>query len=190
MVESPTWAPTPARIAALLWEHARDTQDTDDESGVLTDATLGQFTENTDPPLALVEELISQACDEMAGLLEGHAPCSTGLAAGVTAATSYLAAALVDRAKDVQSANGEQSGYQTLYAQWKDRGPAIAERIKASCPFVPDPGDPAGIDGDLRAVGIFSAPDPNPPRWDAPTYWDHPEAPGGGWYGGRLGDLW
>lgn len=191
MAEPPAWAPTPSRIAALLWEHARDTQDTYAESGVLVDhPKLGGFTDATDPPLALVEELIAQAVDEMSGLLEGHAPCNRSLERGVAAATAYLAAALVDRAKDVQSASGEQSGYQTLYAQWRDRGPAIAAKVIASCPFVPDPDDPTDYDSTVRPVGVFSPSDPNPPRWDTTGYWDHPEAPGSGWFGHRYGDLW
>lgn len=146
----PDWAPTPERVASLLWEHTRDSQDTTGEGGVLLDRpAMGQFTENTTPTLALVNELIEQACDDMGGLLEGHEPCRASLVRGIKSATTYLAAALAEQARELQAAPGESSAYRTLYALWLERGPKIAARVVASCPYVPDPEDPSDPEGPL-----------------------------------------
>jgi hypothetical protein len=140
----PDWAPTTGRIASLLWEHTRDSQNTAGESGVLVDEPrMGTFTSTTSPTLAVVTEMIEQACDTMAGLLEGHDPCNASLVRGVRGATAYLAAALSEAARSSQATAGENTAYAALYALWEKSGPSIAVRVVSSCPFVPDnPDDP------------------------------------------------
>lgn len=165
----PDWAPTPAGVAALLWEHTRDSQNTAGEGGVLVDEPrMGQFTEHTTPSLALVNQLIAQACGDMAGLLEGHEPCRKSLVLGIRGATTYLAAALAEQAREPQAAAGEGSPYNNLYALWIATGPKIAARVVASCPYVPDPDDPEVPDGASGMLGPVARVPCHP---DRVTWW-------------------
>jgi hypothetical protein len=152
----PAWAPTPDRIASLLWEHTRASQNTLGEGGVLLDQpTMGAFTENTTPTLELVEQLIDQACDTMAGLLEGHEPCNTAMVRGVRGATAYLAAALAEAARESQASTGDGTTYSALYDLWLKSGAAIAARVVAVCPFVPAPGEEPDTPGSIGPVAIL-----------------------------------
>lgn len=142
----PDWAPTPSRIGALLWEHARQSQNTAGERGILVDEPLlGEFTAHTSPTLAIVEQMIEQACDTMSGLLAGHEPCNAALARGVRGATAYLAAALAEQLRSPSAVGaGDSTAYSylpsPLYALWEQTGPKIADRVREACPLEPGPG--------------------------------------------------
>jgi hypothetical protein len=166
---TPTWRPTQQRVAALLWEHTRDSQDITGERGVLLDEPVkGAFTANTDPPVQVVETLIDQAVDDMYGLLDGHEPCTAGLVGAIRSATTYLAAALVDQAREIQNATGENTAYSNLIALWRDKS-QIAARVQLVCPVIPDPDNPNLPDPTGRLGPVAVLPN-NPTRitWDTP----------------------
>lgn len=155
--ERDAWVPTVAQVAAILRARTRGVGSRDATVAGEHDV----FDTTTRPTYAQVEELICIAVDEMLGLTEGRAPCSTGLSGSFRAAALYRAAMLVETSYAPEQTNGDTTAFKALESMWASASKSAAAAIIEQCPVTSGDTDPDHLAG----VPIGRVPCRIPTRW-------------------------
>lgn len=149
---APDWAPTAARIAALLRARTRGAASRDASVSGEQDS----FTPTTRPTLAQVEELIEIACGELGASFAGRTPCTTELADSAGTAAAYRACQLVEVSYFPEQTTGDGTAYSAFKDLADSAFKSVTTAITDRCPLIPDPGAPADDDGGpMAAIGVI-----------------------------------